>query len=58
MTEGHLRVNEVDLRAISGPVWGVDSRVNSESILRLFWTLSRTHLRNLIEYIRFTFIWP
>ena len=33
MTEADLEVSEVISEAISGPVWGVDSRVDSWSIL-------------------------
>ena len=50
MTEASWRVIWDHLGTISGPVWRVGSRVNSESILSQFWTLSETHLRNLIEY--------
>ena len=35
MTEADLRVPEVDLRAISGPVW----RVSFWTILVIFWSI-------------------
>ena len=37
MTEAGYEGPEVNLEAISGPVREVDSRVNSEVILRPFW---------------------
>ena len=43
---------------ISGPVWRVDSRVDSGSFLRHSGTLSGPYLRNLIIFLKLALIWP
>ena len=58
MTGVGLRVNLRVRGDISGPVWEVHLRVDSEVILRSFWDPSEDHLRNLINILKLSFIWP
>ena len=51
---GYLRSGIRDLRAISGPVWRVDSEVNLRVISGQFWSYSGPYLRNLMNRVQNT----